>query len=191
LVDTAGRSTFASVVSARSDDPDAIAEASAGRLVESADVVLWVVDASSTDGAESAPAEPGRTVLAWNKTDVADAPDAPPRELAATVHAAVPLSAERGVGIGELGVAARSLLLDAPGGPDAGGRIGLGARHVAALEEAQRRVQAALDGVRRGAPLDVVAEDLRAATDALDSIAGRTTPEDLLDRIFAQFCLGK
>jgi tRNA modification GTPase len=36
-----------------------------------------------------------------------------------------------------------------------------------------------------------VAEDLRGATDALDQIAGRTTPEDLLDRLFARFCLGK
>jgi tRNA modification GTPase len=39
--------------------------------------------------------------------------------------------------------------------------------------------------------LDLAAEALRAATDALDDIAGRTTPEDLLDRIFARFCLGK
>jgi tRNA U34 5-carboxymethylaminomethyl modifying GTPase MnmE/TrmE len=36
-----------------------------------------------------------------------------------------------------------------------------------------------------------VAEGLRAACDALDGIQGRTTPEDLLDRIFARFCLGK
>lgn len=40
-------------------------------------------------------------------------------------------------------------------------------------------------------PLDLVAEDLRLATQALDEISGHTTPEDLLSRIFAQFCLGK
>jgi tRNA U34 5-carboxymethylaminomethyl modifying GTPase MnmE/TrmE len=36
-----------------------------------------------------------------------------------------------------------------------------------------------------------VAEGLRGATGELDGITGHTTPEDLLDRIFARFCLGK
>ncbi|MCA8981909.1 MAG: hypothetical protein KDC14_17900, partial [Planctomycetes bacterium] len=42
-----------------------------------------------------------------------------------------------------------------------------------------------------GAPLELFAENLRAATAELDRISGRTTPEDLLDRIFGQFCIGK
>ncbi|HQL96283.1 MAG TPA: hypothetical protein PL005_16535, partial [Candidatus Hydrogenedentes bacterium] len=33
--------------------------------------------------------------------------------------------------------------------------------------------------------------DLRAALHALGEITGETTPEDLLDRIFASFCIGK
>jgi tRNA modification GTPase len=40
-------------------------------------------------------------------------------------------------------------------------------------------------------PLELLAEELRAATAHLDEITGRTTPEDLLDQIFARFCLGK
>jgi tRNA modification GTPase len=36
-----------------------------------------------------------------------------------------------------------------------------------------------------------VAETLREGTLELDAITGETTPEDLLDRIFAGFCLGK
>ena len=39
--------------------------------------------------------------------------------------------------------------------------------------------------------VDLVAEGLRAATRAIDGIRGRTTPEELLDRIFARFCIGK
>ena len=42
-----------------------------------------------------------------------------------------------------------------------------------------------------GLPLDLVAETMRSATGELDGITGATTPEDLLDRIFAGFCLGK
>ncbi len=68
---------------------------------------------------------------------------------------------------------------------------GLGPRHLAALEAASLRASAALEALQGGIPLDLVAEDLKHATDCLDEIAGRTVPEDLLDRIFAQFCLGK
>ena len=38
---------------------------------------------------------------------------------------------------------------------------------------------------------DLVAEALRDASRALSGIHGATTPEDVLDRIFARFCLGK
>ncbi|MEL6716598.1 MAG: tRNA uridine-5-carboxymethylaminomethyl(34) synthesis GTPase MnmE, partial [Planctomycetota bacterium] len=49
----------------------------------------------------------------------------------------------------------------------------------------------AAEALSAGVPLDLVAEELRDATEALDGITGRTTPEDLLTRIFARFCLGK
>ena len=40
-------------------------------------------------------------------------------------------------------------------------------------------------------PLDFVSIDLRAALDALGEITGETATADLLDRIFAEFCIGK
>jgi len=52
-------------------------------------------------------------------------------------------------------------------------------------------VQEALVGAEQGALEELVAVDLAAALDALDSIHGRSSPEDLLDRIFGAFCLGK
>jgi tRNA U34 5-carboxymethylaminomethyl modifying GTPase MnmE/TrmE len=39
--------------------------------------------------------------------------------------------------------------------------------------------------------LELVAGHLRRACDALDAVSGGTTAEDVLDRIFARFCLGK
>ena len=57
--------------------------------------------------------------------------------------------------------------------------------------EGARRTRAAVVELDGGAPLDLFAEGLRAATAALDRITGATTPEDVLDRIFARFCLGK
>jgi tRNA modification GTPase len=74
-------------------------------------------------------------------------------------------------------------------GPDLGRELSL--RHRRALESSARRLDRALAALEGGAPLDQVAQELAAATDALDEVSGRTTPEDLLDRIFARFCLGK
>ncbi|MDF1836767.1 MAG: 50S ribosome-binding GTPase [Planctomycetota bacterium] len=68
---------------------------------------------------------------------------------------------------------------------------GLAERHVQALRSAQESVSEVRTGFDLGAPLDLIAEDLRQATDALDGISGRTTAEDLLSRIFGQFCIGK
>ena len=67
----------------------------------------------------------------------------------------------------------------------------LSARHRAALEAARRWVGEARELLDSGAPLDLAAHALVQATDELDQIQGRTTPEDLLDRIFERFCLGK
>jgi tRNA modification GTPase len=40
-------------------------------------------------------------------------------------------------------------------------------------------------------PPDMVSIDLRAAMDALGELTGETTREDIVDRVFAQFCVGK
>jgi tRNA modification GTPase len=39
--------------------------------------------------------------------------------------------------------------------------------------------------------LELVAMDLRIATNAVGEIVGKTTTEDLLDSIFSTFCIGK
>ena len=45
--------------------------------------------------------------------------------------------------------------------------------------------------LRREASLELAAMDLRIAANAVGEIVGKTTTEDLLDRIFSQFCIGK
>jgi tRNA modification GTPase len=46
-------------------------------------------------------------------------------------------------------------------------------------------------GLKHGSPLELVASDLGATADALSDITGAVTSEDVLDRVFADFCLGK
>lgn len=61
-------------------------------------------------------------------------------------------------------------------------------RHRELLGEALERLRRAL--AERGAP-ELAAEDVRLAGRALDRITGRIDPEDVLDRVFASFCIGK
>jgi len=183
--------------------------------LSSADVALWVVDAARersdpqvvrtdpqaarsgfqvdrgelvAERARIPPAIP--VVLAWNKVDLPRARTAPEAG-ALGLTSVAPVSAARGTGLDAL----RSALAAALEGEAAGEAGALGRdvarRHVRGLEAARAELELAREGLAAGQPLDLVAEHLRRATLGLDEIRGTTTPEDLLDRIFARFCLGK
>src|SRR5256885_7050530 len=65
------------------------------------------------------------------------------------------------------------------------------ARHQEALRRASEHLQALLLPLEQRLPLDFVSIDLRAAYDALGEVTGETASEDLLERIFSEFCIGK
>jgi tRNA modification GTPase len=64
-------------------------------------------------------------------------------------------------------------------------------RHVKALEEAQKNLRGACRLMDENASLEFISEELKAAVNQLDAITGRNIDEDLLDRIFSEFCIGK
>ncbi len=64
-------------------------------------------------------------------------------------------------------------------------------RHRDALRRAATALTTAATALADGLPLDFVALDLRGALEALGEITGETATADLLDRIFAAFCIGK
>lgn len=65
------------------------------------------------------------------------------------------------------------------------------ARHQEALRRANEGLGYAIESLENGMPPDLVAVDLRISLDGLGDIVGKTTTEDILDRIFSQFCVGK
>ena len=67
----------------------------------------------------------------------------------------------------------------------------INSRHQEALRRAGVSLRTALEQLRAGTPLDLVAVDLRIGTNAVGEIVGQTTTEDLLDSIFSTFCIGK
>lgn len=64
-------------------------------------------------------------------------------------------------------------------------------RHKQALEKAKGSLQESLATLQGGLPLDLIAVDLYAALEHLGEITGETVRDNILDRIFAQFCIGK
>lgn len=59
------------------------------------------------------------------------------------------------------------------------------------LEDARDAMCRAIEGAETGSPADQVSADLREAVDALGIIIGAVTTDDILDRVFSEFCIGK
>lgn len=64
-------------------------------------------------------------------------------------------------------------------------------RHVNALKTAQHSMAGAVEIIDQGIALEFASEEIKNAVNQLDGITGRNIDADLLDRIFAQFCIGK
>jgi tRNA modification GTPase len=192
LIDTAGLDAALAAAA----EPDRLAQGRAREQQAAADLVLWLADPTVAAPLDvlrdlaTLPAGPARC-LVWTKADLGHEPPrlpgAPPDLALARV------SATSGEGLAALEVLVRQALgLGSPTvAPESGPARALGLRHRRALEIAREALREGIDGIAAALPLDLAAEALRRATDALDGIQGRTTPEDVLDRIFARFCLGK
>ena len=97
------------------------------------------------------------------------------------------ISAKHGTGLEAL----RAALAARAGVASATGTLVTNARHAAALREAAASLSAVSDGLDRGIPSDLLAEDLRAALASLGSITGLITTDEVLGEIFSKFCIGK
>lgn len=150
-----------------------------------ADLRLWVVDHAATGQAKTAAglARPG-DILVLNKVDQPAGADAKIGDDQGLQVLAV--SARTGSGLDALGrvLAERVRALSAGDFP-AVTRL----RHRRHLTDAARALRQAEGGLALSPELG--AEDLRQAARALGRIAGRVDPEQVLDEVFASFCIGK
>ena len=164
LVDTAGLRETADEIEA-----EGVRRALA-RAAE-ADLVIAVAEA----GGGGQPAADDNIVYVSNKIDLGGAVPA----------GAMGVSALTGAGLEALreGLAQRARALTDSAGPPPLTR----ARHRAALQEASAR----LVDARQADLAELRAEDLRLALRALGRITGEVGVEDILDALFAQFCIGK
>ncbi|WP_156300350.1 tRNA uridine-5-carboxymethylaminomethyl(34) synthesis GTPase MnmE [Streptobacillus canis] len=64
-------------------------------------------------------------------------------------------------------------------------------RHKTALEKTKDSIKNIFETIDMGMPLDLISVDLKEGLDSLSEITGEITSEDILDHIFAKFCVGK
>ena len=64
-------------------------------------------------------------------------------------------------------------------------------RQRAALTEASQHFRSAARNAKEGLPLEIIALDLGNGLEELGEIIGETTNEEILEKIFSEFCLGK
>ena len=100
----------------------------------------------------------------------------------------VEVSALKNQGLDALKGALRECFLDSPQEPEI---VVTNVRHKAALDRARTSLVEVHRAIDQGMPPDIVAVDLQEARDSLEEIIGTVTNDDILDRIFSQFCIGK
>jgi tRNA modification GTPase len=151
-----------------------------------ADLVLWVMDATEPD--EALPAglagPEAQLLMVANKADLLADRSAAAEASRANV---LVVSARTGSGMDALTRRIAALARERVGSGD--GPVLTQARHRLGLEAAARGLEAFLAGTDQG--LELRAEDLRLATQAIGRITGRVDPEHVLDAIFGRFCIGK
>jgi len=189
LVDTAGIRHTDDVVETEGIRRTRLAQAEA-------DLVIHVLDGQllahgGPDGGQLDEAHAGIVVV--NKIDLLDSMQAQcalssARRLSS--EEIVPVSTITGHGIDRLKFRIRSHLFR--GGRESGPGITIAnVRHRTALQQARHALQQAWEASQQGLQPELIAVDIRASAEALGQITGAITSDEVLDRIFSEFCIGK
>jgi len=176
LVDTAGLR----------ENPDRIEEEGIRRArnaLQNADAVLWIKDATEvSDGALDEPLPPGVPVtVVYNKMDLRDA-------RAPIDERSIGLSAKTGEGLDALRLKIRELA----GYKNQGeGAFTARKRHLHALDTAAEHFAVGREALETTKAGELLAEELRLSHRALGEITGAVSSDELLGKIFSEFCIGK
>ncbi len=155
-----------------------------------ADIIVYLVDgrAGLTPEDEDFIALHPDALRLWNKLDASDCLPVPPGWLG--------LSAKKGDHLDRLEAAIESLLTassrteGASGSRESSIRVA-SARQKGLIDRCLESIGRAEEGAKAGAPLDGTALEIREAADFLGEITGEIAGEEVFDRIFGSFCLGK
>jgi tRNA modification GTPase len=170
------------------DPVEKIGIAKTWEAIASADVVLWISDASRPDTCVVDEALGSRLPLGAPRLDISNKIDLvgmQPYLREEGRGRQVGVSAKSGAGLELL----RSSILDAVGWGGAGEGVFMAReRHLQALSKASNHLDQAAAIITE---IELFAEELKLAQRALGSITGEISADDLLGKIFSSFCIGK
>ncbi|MBP5311358.1 MAG: tRNA uridine-5-carboxymethylaminomethyl(34) synthesis GTPase MnmE [Clostridia bacterium] len=183
ITDTAGLRSTADIV--EKIGVDRAKDAAGG-----ADLLLYVIDADSPSFPEATegPAY-GKIIYVINKTDLRSDVSSIVDQLPEGAAVAA-VSALTGEGVEELFDQIKGMFL--LGSFDfTNETVITSKRHKQLIDEACSLLELSLESSKKGMPLDLVAEDLRLATEKLCEILGKNISDEVIDSIFQRFCVGK
>ncbi len=159
-----------------------------------ADLILLTLDGSGTlsqeDRAIMEELKDRTAILVINKKDLPQRIDIKEVKEALPDKRIVRISATRKTGLLELRQAVADMFWQGEVlSPETA--LVTNARHKDALLKAKESLQNCRDSLQSQVPLEFIALDLRASINSLGEIVGETATEDILNRIFSQFCIGK
>ena len=129
-----------------------------------------------------------KVIVVLTKADLNNGEGTSPSPRGENCPPVVSLSARTGEGLKELEKVVAALF---PQGEENWGELLTNARQAEAAGRALGAVESARSALAAGMPADAVFSDVEAALDALGALTGRSVREDVTDRIFSRFCVGK
>ena len=172
LMDTAGMRSSADVV-----EQEGIERAK--QAAQNADLVIEVLDASEYQDI----AENKQRIVVVNKIDLSQT------DTTSFPSFIIKTSAKTGKGLDDL--RAEIVRRLEQHNPEQQTPFSARARHLEAMRKSKEALQTSQTMLNDGIVLELVAEELRLGQKHLEEITGQFTPDDLLDYVFREFCIGK
>ena len=185
LVDTAG-------IRKTDDLVENIGVEKSKKLIESADLILFVVDGSRPLDEEDMriheAIKADKVIGILNKIDIKEDIDLSPLT---KINKWLEISAIKNQGIDEMEEEIYHHIID-ENIEDSSQKVTItNIRHKSALEKTKQSIENIFETIENGLPMDLMAVDIKGALDALSEVTGEISSEDLLDHIFSNFCVGK
>jgi tRNA modification GTPase len=160
--------------------------------LQNADAAIVVIDGSMPLTDEDrfclAAVENCKSLIAVNKNDLKQRLDIDQLKRLVDTRGILSISTKSGDGLRTLETSLRDLLLGTEREPEI---VLTNVRHKAALLRGEEALASAALSLRDNSPPECVAVELNDARDALEEIIGAVKNDEILERIFTNFCIGK
>lgn len=166
----------------------------AKNVVSRADLIIAVFDTSRELTKEDMDIidiiKDKKSIVLLNKTDLPNKIELEDLQKQLGNKKLIVTSIAKGVGVEELEKSIKEMFYS--GNVEiSSGIVVTNVRHKNQLERAKKNISDALQGIKQGVPLDCVEVDVKNSWENLGEISGDTVSEDIIDKIFSEFCIGK